>query len=110
MILALLVLGVGFFSLVFLLAAFSSSVTAGLIMSGVYVLLLLLGTAAYRRYKRNYEWEHGSIMREMRAISLKNNPNPKPGYLNEEKRSLAGLASLQRDREIAALTTRTWRK
>ena len=105
-----LVLGVGFFALIWLLAAFQSSVTAGLIMGGVYVLLLLLGTALYRRYKRNYEWEHGSIRREMKAISLKNNPNPKPAYLNDQVRFITSMHAAQERREIAALTTRTWRK
>ena len=104
-----LVLGVGFFALIWLLAAFQSSVTAGLIMGGVYVLLLLLGTATYRRYKRNYEWEHGSIRREMEAISHKNNPNPKPYYLNDQVGFITSMVAAQERLELAALTTRTWR-
>lgn len=108
MILAFLVLGVGFFSLFFLLAAFSSSVTAGLIMSGVIAFVLLLGAVAYRLLKKGYEWEQGSIRREMEAIRLSH--NSKPGYLNEQTRLVASLAAAQRNREIAALTTRTWRK
>ena len=110
MYLALVSLGIGFFALIWLLAAFQSSVTAGLIMGGVYVLLLLLGTATYRRYKRNYEWEHGSIMREMKAISLKNNPNPKPSPFTKQSLQEAGERAKQRDREIAAMTTRTWNR
>ena len=108
MYLALVSLGIGFFALIWLLAAFQSSVTAGLIMGGVYVLLLLLGTATYRRYKRNWEWEQGSIMREMEAIRL--SQNPKPCYLNEQKGKEAAKRAAQRNRELAALTTRTWRK
>ena len=105
MILAFLVLGVGFYSLIWLLAAFQSSVTAGLIMSGVYAVLLLLGTVAYRIYKKAYEWEQGSIIREMKAIRLSH--NNKPPYLNEQTHLLASLTVAQENREIAAMTTRT---
>ncbi len=68
----------GLFALFFLLAAFSSSVMAGLIMGGVYALLLSLGTVAYRRFKRAWEWEQLTEIREMEVIRLKNNPNRKP--------------------------------
>lgn len=84
-------LGIGFYSLIWLLAGFSTSFTLGLSMSGVYISIFLLGTYLYRRYKRNWEWEQGAIMRKMEAFRLSTNPK-------------------QRDRELAALTTSTWHR
>ena len=73
----------GLLALFFLLAAFSSSVMAGLIMGGVYALLLSLGTVAYRRFKSAWEWEQGTEIREMEAIRLKSNPKPCPLSINQ---------------------------
>ena len=95
-------------SLTFLLGAFAHSTAAGLWMSGAYALFIIVGTVAYRFYKKAYEWEQGSIMREMKAIRA--SQNPKPCYLNEQKGKEAAKRAAQRNREIAALTTRTWRK
>jgi len=106
----LVVVPVVVLSLTFLLGAFSSSLTAGLVMSGVYALFLLVGTVAYRIYKKAYEWEQGSIIREMKAIHLKNNPNPRPSPFTKQSLQEAGERAKQRDREIAAMTTRTWNR
>ena len=95
-------------SLTFLLGGFAHSTMTGLVMSGVYGLFLLVGTVAYRLYKKAWEWEQGAPMREMKAIRA--SQNPKPCYLNEQTRFIASLTVAQRNREIAAMTTRTWRK
>lgn len=122
----LVVVPVVVLSLTFLLAAFESSLTAGLWMSGAYALFIIVGTVAYRLYKKAYDWEQDRHMREFReekAIRL--SPDPKPLHLNEEEvqaillkaqqqdeenTRATLLKSKQRDREIAAMTTRTWNR
>ena len=106
--LGFLVSGIAFYSLIWLFAGFYSSLTLGLWMSGAYVLLFLLGRYLYLRYKRNWEWQQGAIMRKMEAIRL--SQNPKPCYINEQSLKEAGERANQERRELAALTTRTWHK
>jgi len=103
----LVVFPVVLLSLTFLLSAFTFSLTTGLITSGVTALLLLFSIVAYRYCKRAWEWEQGSIMREL--VAMRASVNPKPCYLNEQTGFIASLTVAQRNRELAAMTTRTWR-
>ena len=103
----LVVIPVVVLSLTFLLSAFTFSLTTGLITSGVTALLLLFSIAAYRFCKKAYDWKQGAIMREL--VAMRASQNPKPCYLNEQTRFIASLTVAQRNREIAEMTTRTWR-
>lgn len=107
MVTAFLMFFVGVYGLTFLMGMFSVSLTAGLVMSGVYVLFITLSIAAYRFYKRAYDWQQGAISRKMKADYLAS--DIKPCYLKsyDKKDNEAAKRAKQRDEEIAAMTTRT---